>query len=81
MAQLRDIRNGKGEKEKGLDAYIWLATHHPRTLQANLSEIVKVRREDLCLLSMNTPCLPVLVGQQFEVCKLHACEYATQVAL
>ncbi len=42
IAHLRDIRNGKGETARSLDAYVWLAMHHPRTLLANLPEMVKV---------------------------------------
>ncbi len=42
IAHLRDIRNGKGETARSLDAYVWLAKHHPRTLLANLHEMVKV---------------------------------------
>ena len=42
MAHLRDVREGKGERERGWDAYIWLAQKHPRTLVVNLPEVVKV---------------------------------------
>ena len=42
IAHLRDIRNGKGENARALDAYVWLAKHHPRTLLANLREMVEV---------------------------------------
>ena len=42
IAHLRDIRNGKGENARSLDAYVWLAKHHPRTLLVNLPEMVKV---------------------------------------
>ena len=42
VAHLRDVREGKGERERGWDAYIWLAQKHPRTLLVNLPEIVKV---------------------------------------
>lgn len=42
IAHLRDIRNGKGEIARGLDAYVWLARHHPRTLLANLVHMVEV---------------------------------------
>ena len=42
IAHLRDIRNGKGETACSLDAYVWLAKHHPRTLLVNLPEMVKV---------------------------------------
>ena len=42
VAHLRDVREGKGEKERGWDAYIWLAQKHPRTLLVNLPEVVKV---------------------------------------
>ncbi|BDA46330.1 Uncharacterized protein L728 [Coccomyxa sp. Obi] len=41
IAHLRDIRNGKGENARALDTYVWLAKHHPRTLLANLPEMVK----------------------------------------
>ena len=42
VAHLRDVREGKGEKRCGSDAYIWLAHYHPRTLIINLPEVVKV---------------------------------------
>ncbi|CAL5227769.1 g10789 [Coccomyxa viridis] len=42
VAHLRDVREGKGEKRCGSDAYIWLAHYHPRTLIVNLPEVVKV---------------------------------------
>lgn len=42
VAHLRDVREGKGERERGWDAYIWLAHKHPRTLLVNLPEMVKV---------------------------------------
>ncbi len=42
MAHLRDVREGKGERERGWDAYIWLAQKHPRTLLVNLPEVAKV---------------------------------------
>ena len=42
VAHLRDVREGTGEKERGRDAFIWLAQKHPRTLLVNLPEMVKV---------------------------------------
>lgn len=42
VAHLRDVREGKGERRCGWDAYIWLAHHHPRTLLVNLPEVAKV---------------------------------------
>ena len=42
VAHLRDVREGKGERERSWDAYIWLAQKHPRTLLVNLPEVVKV---------------------------------------
>ena len=47
VAQLRDIRNGKAERARAHDALIWLSRNHPRTLLANLPEVVKVRLQAL----------------------------------
>ena len=41
-AHLRDVRDGKGERERFHDAAAWLAARHPRTLVANLGGIAHV---------------------------------------
>ncbi len=42
MAQLRDIRRGKAERERTYDALEWLRRQHPLTLIANLQALVAV---------------------------------------
>ncbi len=41
-AHLRDVRDGKGERERFHDAAAWLASRHPSTLLANLEGIAQV---------------------------------------
>ena len=41
-AHLRDVRDGKGERERFHDAAAWLAARHPATLLANLEGIAQV---------------------------------------
>lgn len=60
IAHLRDIRNGKGENARALDAYVWLARHHPRTLLANLPEMVEVCTHACMCLTHCTRCRPSL---------------------
>lgn len=56
VAHLRDVREGKGEKRCGSDAYIWLAHYHPRTLIVNLPEVVKVLLAATLALSLLDTC-------------------------
>ena len=42
VAQLRDIRNGKGVTTAGQECLTWLQERHPLTLAANLEEVVRV---------------------------------------
>ena len=42
VAQLRDIRNGKGVTAAGQECLTWLQERHPLTLAANLEEVVRV---------------------------------------
>ncbi len=42
IAHLRDVRDGKADRDLFHDCIAWLWEHHPLTLLANLEEIVKV---------------------------------------
>jgi len=42
IAHLRDVRDGKADRDLFHDCIAWLWGHHPLTLFANLEEIVKV---------------------------------------
>ena len=42
IAHLRDVRDGKADRNLFHDCIAWLWQHHPLTLLANLDEIVKV---------------------------------------
>ena len=48
-AHLRDVRDGKGERERFHDAAAWLAARHPRTLIANLERVAQVTPAGPCL--------------------------------
>ncbi len=74
MAHLRDVREGKGEKERGWDAYIWLAQKHPRTLLVNLPEVVKVHfATTLCHILCASLC-DTLSGTPLQcICCLRCC--------
>ena len=61
VAHLRDVREGKGEKERGWDAYIWLAQKHPRTLLVNLPEVVKVLVFAATAISCSAQDAPMLI--------------------
>ena len=42
IAHLRDVRDGKADRNLFHDCIAWLWQHHPLTLLGNLDEIVKV---------------------------------------
>ena len=48
MAQLRDLRDGKGVTAAGQECLTWLQERHPLTLAANLEEVVRVGPRCLC---------------------------------
>ena len=60
VAQLRDIRNGKGVTAAGQECLTWLQERHPLTLAANLEEVVRVSWSCHCACS----------GQQHRWCRM-----------
>ncbi len=48
IAHLRDVRDGKADRDLFHDCIAWLWEHHPLTLLANLEEIVKVNDTAAC---------------------------------
>lgn len=62
MFYARDVHGGQGERRVFRIMLHWLAVHEPESVHKNLHLIPEYGRFDDCLVLLDTPCEPTLVG-------------------